>query len=190
MLAPGLVQRQVSCSSRDPNLCRGARQPHAAARAMGHQALPPHHPGAHSCHGHMWKGAPCSCIPQRNTRRWFDVCFMVTSATWSLGPHQRVNHPAFVLCAEPGLCQGCPVPDLGTAKAQWLRVSQSSSRLPSGLGHSLEHAPHCGQGLEQRHISSSHPGAAVFSLEFSMGFPQEVFMWGRCKVLVCSKELC
>lgn len=48
VLAPGLVQEAGPAGSpRDPNPCRGARQPHAAARGMGHQALPPRHPGAH-----------------------------------------------------------------------------------------------------------------------------------------------
>lgn len=107
--------------------------------------------------------------------------------------NHRANHPALALCAEAGLCQGCPVPDLGTAKVQWLRVSQSSSRLLSGLGHSLEGTAHSGQGLEQRQEGTSTPPTwelQVFSLEFSVRFPLEVFMWGRCEVLVYSKELC
>lgn len=104
-----------------------------------------------------------------------------------------MNYPARALRAEAGLCQGCPVPDLGAAKAQQLMVSQSSSRLHSGLGHSLEGAARCGQGLEQRQEGTSAPHTwqlQVFSLEFSMEFPLKVFMWGRCEVLVCSKELC
>ena len=45
---PSWRRRQVSCSPRDPNPCRGARQPHAAAGVPGHQALPPCLPSAHS----------------------------------------------------------------------------------------------------------------------------------------------
>lgn len=49
-LAPG----QVLCSLREQR----ARQPHAAARGMGHQALPPRHPGTHSLpQAHVEKGS-------------------------------------------------------------------------------------------------------------------------------------
>lgn len=46
--------------------------------APGTASMPPWHPLL------LWERAPCSCIPQRSTRGGFDVCFLVTSATWSL----------------------------------------------------------------------------------------------------------
>lgn len=88
-------------------------------------------------------------------------------------------------CCWAGHHQGCPVPDLGTAKARWLKVSQSSPRLPSGLGHSLEGAACCGPGLGQRQEGASAPPTQelqVFSLELSMGL--------SCGEDVCTEELC
>lgn len=52
------------------------------------------------CHRHMWKMAPCSCIPQRDTRGWFDVCFMVTSATGSPATDELQGEP-------PSSCPEC-----------------------------------------------------------------------------------
>lgn len=57
----------------------------------------------------------------------------------------------------------------------------------------MEGAARCGQGLEQGQEGASAPHTRelqVFSLKFSMGFPPEIFMWGRCEVLVCTEELC
>lgn len=168
----GWCRRQVSCPLRDPYLCCGARQHHAAARGMGHQALPPRHPGTHSLpQAHVENGSLQLHSPERHQRMVRCVFYGDQQLKASHISH-RENHTALALRPEAGHHQGCPVPDLGTAKAQWLKVSQSSSRLPSGLGHSLEGAACCGQGLEQRQEGTSAPPIhelQVFSLEFSMG---------------------
>lgn len=169
------------CSPRDPNPCRGARQPHAAVRVRGHQVLPPCLPSDRSPPWGMRRRAPCTCIPQINTGGSFTGCFLVTLATQTRTPH-------WPRCKSPSSPPTCPsralwcrlVPALGTARTceavagaahcpQGLRVSQGLPRVPPVLGYHLEGAECCGQELEQGQDRGSAPRTCekrIFRLMF------------------------
>ena len=167
--------------------------------------LQPGSPGTRRClraspaptphHGHMWRRAPCSCIPRINTRGLFAVRFLVNSVTRTRTPH----HPVLPTHAEAGLCQYCAVPALGTAKD--CEAAAGAACCPRGAEGvtGLAQAPPGPWSLpggcrvlwpragarSGEEIGSSHPRAAGFQSDVL----RVIFTRGRCCALVCTEEL-
>lgn len=129
-------------------------------------------------HGDMRRRAPCSCTPWINAGGLFAVCFLVTSVTWTLAPHRPwCESPSSLPARQGKALLVLPGPSLGDCQSQQgsgrscPQGAEGVTGLTTVLGHSLEGAECCGQGLKQSQEEGWAPHTheqQVFSLVFSV----------------------